>query len=47
MCLLLDNFRIVEKTQFTDLQGFKKNFWIRIKNRRNLIFFQNTVIIFI
>ena len=33
MCLLLDNFRRVKKTQFTDLQGFKKNFWTTFRNR--------------
>lgn len=38
MCLLSDNFDIVEKTQFTDLQGVEKNFWETIRNRRKTYF---------
>ena len=30
MCLFSDNFSRVQKTQFTDLQGFKKNFWTSV-----------------
>ena len=33
MCLLLDNFRRVKKTQFTDLQRVEKNFWKTFRNR--------------
>ena len=38
MCLLSDNFDIVEKTQFTDLQRVEKNFWETIRNRRKTYF---------
>ena len=38
MYLLSDNFDIVEKTQFTDLQRVEKNFWETIRNRRKTYF---------